>query len=173
VFYFNRRCFCFIYDYAIFIAIILIIWKVNMKKERRDEGWTFMETLIVIAIILILTSIVGVTAIQYLDRARTAAARSQIDSFSLALEAYYIDCGRYPTEEQGLQALWQRPVIEPISPGWMGPYVLRRIPNDPWGNPYEYRVPGPDGLPFGIRSFGADGREGGDGKNADINSWGD
>jgi len=144
-----------------------------MKKRYGDEGWTFMETLIVIAIVLILTSIVGFTGIRYLDRARVATARSQIDSFSLALEAFFIDNGRFPTEEQGLQALWQRPTIEPISPNWAGPYMSRRIPNDPWGNPFEYRVPGPYGLPFGIRSFGADGREGGEGVNADITSWGD
>jgi len=142
------------------------------KHNRGDEGWTVIETLIVIAIVLILTSIVGFTGIQYLDRARTAAARSQIDSFSLALESYYIDCGRYPTEEQGLEALWKKPSIEPISPNWMGPYIYRKTPDDPWSNPYEYKVPGAEGLPFSIRSLGADGREGGEGKNADVNSWG-
>ena len=138
-----------------------------------NGGWTFMETLIVIAIVLILTSIVGFTGIQYLDRARTAAARSQIDSLSLALESYYIDCGRYPTEEQGLHALWEIPVIEPISPNWAGPYIYKKTPDDPWGNPYEYKNPGANGLLFSIRSFGADGREGGEKKNADITSWGD
>jgi len=138
-----------------------------------DEGWTFIETLIVIAIVLILTSIVGFTGIQYLDRARTAAAKSQIGAFSLAIESYYIDCGRYPTEEQGLEALWKKPVIEPVSPNWTGPYIYKKTPNDPWGNAYEYKTPGPEGLPFSIRSFGADGREGGDGKNADIASWED
>jgi len=142
-----------------------------MRKTRLDEGWTFMETIIVIAIVLILTSVVGFTGIQYLDRARVAAAKSQIDSFSLALESYYIDCGRYPTEEQGLRALWEKPTIEPSSPAWSGPYIYRRTPNDPWGNPYEYRVPGQEGRPFSIRSFGADGTEGGEGKNADITSW--
>ena len=149
--------------------------KQNIVSELKhtDEGWTFMETLIVIAIVLILTSIVGFTGIQYLDRSRTAAARSQVDSFLLALESYYIDCGRYPTEEQGLEALWRKPSIEPVSPNWSGPYIYRRTPDDPWGNQYEYNIPGPEGLPFSIRSFGADGREGGEGKNADINSWGD
>jgi len=144
-----------------------------MKKRYGDEGWTFMETLIVIAIVLILTSIVGFTGIRYLEQARVATARSQIDAFSLALEAYYIDNRRFPTEEQGLQSLWQRPTIEPVSPNWSGPYMNRRIPDDPWGNSFEYRVPGPYGLPFGIRSFGADGREGGERTNADITSWGD
>ncbi|MCL2793561.1 MAG: type II secretion system major pseudopilin GspG [Spirochaetaceae bacterium] len=142
--------------------------KINL---RSDGGWTFMETLVAIAIVLVLTSSVGFVAIQNLDKARRATARSQIDSFSVALESFYIDCGRYPTTEQGLSALWQRPVVEPVSPFWNGPYILRPIPKDPWGNEYEYRVPGPYGLPYGIRSFAADGREGGDGKDADITSW--
>ena len=144
-----------------------------MRKEilHGDEGWTFMETLIVIAIVLVLTTIVGFTGIQYLDRARTAAAKSQIDSFSLALESYYIDNGQYPTQEQGLEALWQKPSIEPVSISWSGPYLYKKTPNDPWGNPYEYSIPGNEGQPFSIRSLGADRKEGGDGKNADINSW--
>ncbi|MDR1239715.1 MAG: type II secretion system major pseudopilin GspG [Treponema sp.] len=146
-----------------------------MRKLMKygDEGWTFMETLVVIAIVLILTSTVGFMAIQYLDRARVAAARSQIDSFSLALESYYIDCGRYPTGEQNLEALWKKPTIEPVSENWAGPYIYKKNPNDPWGNPYAYMIPGAEGLPFSIRSLGADGREGGEGKDADITSWGD
>ena len=144
-----------------------------MKKIilRSSAGWTFMETLIVIAIILVLTSSVGFVAIQNLDKAKIATARSQIDSFSVALESYYIDCGRYPTTEQGLSALWQKPTVEPVSPFWDGPYMLKAIPKDPWGNDYEYRVPGQHGLPYSIRSFGRDGREGGEGKDADITSW--
>jgi general secretion pathway protein G len=140
--------------------------------KMNDDGWTFMETLIVIAIVLILTSTVGYMAIQYLDRARIAAARSQIDSFSLALESYYIDCGRYPTSEQGLESLWKKPTVEPSGDNWTGPYIYKKVPNDPWGNPYEYTIPGAEGLPFSIRSLGADGREGGEGKDADITSWG-
>jgi general secretion pathway protein G len=143
------------------------------KQDLANDGWTIMETLIVIAIVLILTSIVGFTGIQYLDRARKATARSQIDSFSIALESYYIDCGRYPTEEQGLEALWKKPSIEPVSPNWTGPYIYKKTPNDPWGNQFEYKIPGHEGLPFSIRSFGADGREGGEGKNEDITSWGE
>jgi general secretion pathway protein G len=143
----------------------------HLRPDCSDDGWTFMETLIVIAIVLILTSSVGYTAIQYLDRARTATARSQIDSFTVALESYYIDCGRYPSTEQGLAALWEIPVIEPVNIGWNGPYLYKNIPNDPWGNPYEYTIPGPNNLPYGIRSFGADGREGGERNDADISSW--
>ncbi|MDL2228716.1 type II secretion system major pseudopilin GspG [Treponema sp. OttesenSCG-928-L16] len=136
-----------------------------------DGGWTFMETLIVIAIVLILTSSVGYMAIQYLDKARVASARSQIDSFSIALEAYYIDCGNYPSKEQGLGALWEKPSMEPVSRNWNGPYLYKDIPLDPWGYEYEYTVPGPNGLPYGIRSLGSDGREGGEKYAADIASW--
>lgn len=112
-------------------------------------------------------------AFRYVDRARQVTARSQIETFSLALQAYAIDCRRYPTQEQGLQALWQKPILEPVPSGWSGPYVEKSIPADPWGNAYEYLVPGPEGLPFGIRSFGADGREGGEGNDRDVSSWQD
>ena len=142
--------------------------KINL---RSNEGWTFMETLIAIAIVLVLTSSVGFVAMQNLDRAKLATARTQIDSFLVALESYYIDCGRYPTTEQTLSALWQRPTVEPVSPLWNGPYLLKPIPKDPWGNDYEYIIPGQNGLPYSICSFGADGREGGEGKDADITSW--
>jgi len=132
-----------------------------------------METIIVIAIILVLTSSVGYMAIQYLDKARVATAKSQIESFCTALESYYIDCGRYPTAEQGLQALWQKPTIQPINDNWAGPYIYKNIPKDPWGSPYEYAAPGYNGLPYSIRSFGSDGREGGEKNDADITSWGE
>jgi general secretion pathway protein G len=142
--------------------------KINL---RSNDGWTFMETLIAIAIILVLTSSVGFVAIHNLDKAKTATAKTQIDSLSVALESYYIDCSRYPTTEQGLAALWQKPTSEPVSPFWNGPYLLKAVPKDPWGNDYEYKVPGQNGLPYSIRSFGSDGREGGEGKDADITSW--
>jgi general secretion pathway protein G len=140
------------------------------KRKKNEEGWTFMETLVVIAIVLILTSSVGFMAIQYLDKARVATAKSQIDSFSVALESYYIDCGRYPTAEQGLSALWKKPQTEPSSDTWSGPYLYKQIPDDPWGNPYEYSTDTSDGIPYIIRSFGADGREGGEANDADITS---
>jgi general secretion pathway protein G len=146
-----------------------------MEKQiylvKSENGWTFMETLIVIAIVLILTSSVGYMAIQYIPRARIAATKSQIESFCVALESYYIDCGRYPAVEQGLEALWQKPTIQPVNDRWAGPYILKSVPQDPWGNPYEYTIPGKNGLPYGIRSFGADGREGGEKNDADITSW--
>lgn len=146
--------------------------KIKSYNSSQD-GWTFMETLIVIAIVLILTTSVGVMAIRYLDKAKIVTARTQIDSFSIALEAFYIDNGRYPTQEQGLDALWKKPVVEPVSNRWNGPYLYKKIPNDPWGRPYNYIVPGPEGLPYGIFSYGSDGKEGGSGNDADIQSWTD
>ncbi len=128
--------------------------------------------LIVIAVILILTGAVGFMAFRYIGKARQVSAKSQIDTISLALDAYALDCKQYPTPEQGLDALWAKPTVEPIPSGWAGPYVNKKIGPDPWGHPWDYAVPGPEGLPFGLRSFGADGKEGGDGNDADITSWG-
>lgn len=147
-----------------------------MKKKileiiKNEDGWTFMETLIVIAIVLILTATVGFVAIGSLEKARKAAAKTQIESFATAIEAYYIDCGNYPTQEQGLSALRKKPESTPTSDNWGGPYLYKDSPKDPWGFEYEYTSPAPDGSPYGIRSFGADGIEGGEDKNEDIKSW--
>ncbi|HAH60848.1 MAG TPA: type II secretion system protein GspG [Treponema sp.] len=139
--------------------------------EKNEDGWSFMETLIVIAVVLVLTAAVGFMAIGSLQKARRASAQSQIDSFCVALEAYFIDCGQYPTVEQGLSALRKKPSVEPVSDNWGGPYLYKEPPKDPWGSEYEYTVPGPDGNSYGIRSFGADGKEGGTDENTDITSW--
>ena len=148
----------------------------DVKKKileimKNEEGWTFMETLIVIAIILVLTATVGFVAVNSLEKSRIAAAKTQIESIATALEAYYIDCGNYPSAEQGLNALRKKPETSPSSDNWGGPYLYKNVPKDPWGYDYEYITPAPDGSPYGIRSFGADGEEGGDGKNSDIKSW--
>lgn len=145
----------------------------RIDEEKRDPqaGWTFIETIIVIGIVLILTSSVGFVAFRYLDRAKTVTAKNDIENFALALSTYYLDCKQFPTEDQGLMALRENPSSD--ADDWHGPYVNKTPGNDPWGNPYEYAVPGPDGLPFGIRSFGADGMEGGEGDNKDVSSWED
>ncbi len=146
--------------------------KANVARVGGPEaGWTFIETLIVIGIVMILTSTVGFMAVRYLDKARTVAARSQIETFAMALDSYYLDCGTYPTADQGLKSLWEKPSLAPVPKGWSGPYLSKPVPADPWGNEYAYSVPGPSGLPFGIRSLGADGREGGEGKDADVATW--
>jgi general secretion pathway protein G len=131
-----------------------------------------MEVLIVIAIILILTSAVGFMSFRYIDKARQVTAKNHVETLSLALNAYALDCTAYPSKEQGLESLWTRPVVEP-PPGWSGPYVNKKITADPWGHPYQYIEPGPNGLPFGIRCLGADGKENGEGNDRDIVSWED
>lgn len=135
---------------------------------KKDDGWSFMETLIVISIVLILTTSVGFMGMKSLEKARRASVISQIDSLCIALEAFYIDTGSYPTKEQGLSALRIKPQVEPISTFWNGPYLYKEVPKDSWGNAFEYIVPGKDGSPYGILSFGADGKEGGE---DDITSW--
>lgn len=140
------------------------------KFKKYSEGWSFVETLIVMAIVLILTAAVGVSAVKQIEKARVVTAKSQIETFSLALDSYYMDVGAYPTSEQGLEALYSKP-LSLSNDAWDGPYLSKAVPKDPWGNEYQYYIPGENGLPYGISSFGKDGMEGGDGKNADITSW--
>jgi len=137
------------------------------RKRGRLAGWTFVETLIVIGIILVLTSAVGFMAFKYLDQAKQATAKSQIETLATALNSYYFDVKKLPSTEEGLEALWTKPSS---AEGWNGPYIAKAVPKDPWGRPYLYQVPGPQGLPFVIRCLGADGVEGGEGPNADSSS---
>ena len=143
----------------------------NSEKRKGDEGWTFIETIIVLAIVLTLSTTVGFMGFKYIATAKKAAARNQIEAINLALNAYLFDCGRYPTQDQGLKALFAKPGSSPVPDSWNGPYLEKPLEHDPWGYPYQYRVPGREGLPYGIVSYGADGREGGEGEDADIVSW--
>lgn len=136
-----------------------------------DLGWTFVETLIVIAIALMLTAMVGLSAFRQVGRARMVKARTEVENAALALTTYYMDCGAYPTEEQGLDALSRKPGVSPAPEGWSGPYLTRELGADPWGREYVYRLPGPMGHPFGVLSLGADGLEGGQDEAQDITSW--
>jgi len=142
------------------------------RSSTHEDGMSTLDFMIGVALFLIVTVAVGYNVRIRSDEAKVAAARTLIGAFCTALESYNIDCGRYPTAEQGLQALWEKPTIQPISDKWSGPYINKEIPNDPWGNPYEYTTPGHNGLPYSIRSLGADSKEGGEGNNADITSWG-
>jgi len=139
--------------------------------SKEDKGFTFIETIVAITIILILSASVGFSAIKYVEKARIAACRNQIETFRLALQSYLLDCGHFPTEAQNLQALWEKPTLSPVPSSWNGPYVDRRIPKDPWGNNFIYKNPGEKNLPFTITSYGADGKAGGVEANAEIHSW--
>ena len=107
-----------------------------------------------------------------LSTARDKAARAQIELFGTALDSYRLDNGVYPTTQQGLEALWAQPTTAPAPRNWTGPYLRKRVPADPWGNPYVYRSPGeanPDS--YDLVSLGRDGAPGGEGEDADIRSW--
>jgi general secretion pathway protein G len=147
-----------------------------MRKIRQKnvvKGFTFVETLAAISIGAILAAGAGLSAAKFIDSARKTAAKNQITVSQAALQSYYIDCGRFPSTQQGLGALWEKPILSPIPTEWRGPYVDSEITKDPWGNSYIYeeRQNREGQLPFTIISFGADGREGGKGIDEDIFSW--
>lgn len=138
---------------------------------KKDKAFTFVETLIVLAIVLIMGAGVGISGATYIERARKIAADNQIAVFSNALHTYYLDCGVFPSEHQGLLALWEKPEFHPVPQNWQGPYVDRQPGLDPWETDYVYMDENEAGLSFSVLSFGADRQEGGEGKNADIYSW--
>lgn len=130
-----------------------------------SRGFTLLELLVVILIIGLLTGIVGPRLMSQVARSEATAAKAQIDAFDKALQAYRIDTGRFPSGGQGLQALVNRPADEPR---WRGPYLKGAVPHDPWGQPYQYRVPGSQGRDYDLLSLGKDRASGGSGDDADI-----
>jgi len=132
-----------------------------------EAGFTLVEILVVITIIGLIMAIVGPRVLNYLGESKVKAAKIQIESFSSALDLYYLDMGRYPTSSDGLAALVQRPGS---AQQWNGPYLKGGVvPNDPWGHSYVYRSP-VERAPYEIVSYGSDGQEGGTGTAADISS---
>jgi len=130
-----------------------------------ESGFTLVEMLVVIAIIGLVMGLVGPRVLSYLGEAKVKAAKIQIESFGSALDLFYMDVGRYPSANEGLTALVERPADAPV---WNGPYLKNAsVPADPWGHVYLYRVPGERG-PYQIVSLGSDGQEGGTGTAADI-----
>lgn len=135
-------------------------------------GFTLIEILVVIVVIAILASLVAPNIFQHVGAAKDATARSQIEMLGAALDAYRLDNGRYPTTEQGLDALWNAPAAEPRATNWRGPYLRKAVPLDPWKHPYQYRSPGVESRTgYDLLSFSADGQPGGAGDDADITSW--
>src|ERR1041384_1722725 len=137
------------------------------RKQRRNAGITLIELLVVMVIIALFATIVGTRVGRSVDKAKQVAAKSQISEYESALDQFKLDVGRYPINEEGLQALRTRPAN---ATNWDGPYLKKELANDPWGHPYIYRFPGTHG-DFDLLSYGADGQEGGEGDNTDIVSW--
>ena len=137
---------------------------------RGQRGFTLLEVMVVVVIIGILAALVVPKIISRPDEARAIAAKQDIASLLQALKLYRLDNMRYPTTEQGLQALVARSTTVPVPPNWKAGGYVERLPKDPWGNPYQYLNPGLHGE-IDVFSFGADGAPGGEGNDADIGSW--
>ncbi len=143
-----------------------------MKIIKTIKGFTLLEIIVVVFILSILTAIVAPKIIGRTDDARIAEAKVQIKNFETALKLFKLDSGFYPDTQQGLESLIEKPASGQIPKKYRdGGYLeQKKIPFDPWGNPYIYVSPGLQG-DFDIISYGADGKEGGEGKNADIKNW--
>lgn len=137
-------------------------------RQRANAGFTLIELMVVLVIIGVLAALIVPNVLGRADDARVTAARTDVNNLMQALKLYRLDNQRYPTAAQGLQALVAQPTAPPVPGNWK-PY-LDKLPNDPWGRPYQYLNPGIKGE-IDVMSFGADGQPGGEGKDADIGSW--
>jgi general secretion pathway protein G len=135
---------------------------------RRQRGFTLIELMVVLAIIGVLAAVIVPNVLGRADDARITAARTDVGNLMQALKLYKLDNQRFPSTEQGLNALILKPTTEPVPGNWK-PY-LEKLPSDPWGRPYQYLNPGIKGE-VDVLSFGADGQAGGEGNNADLGSW--
>jgi general secretion pathway protein G len=139
-----------------------------LGRLRRAVGFTLIELMVVLVIIGVLAALIVPNVLDRADDARVTAARTDISNLMQALKLYRLDNQRYPSSEQGLQALASKPSTDPVPPNWK-PY-LDKLPNDPWGRPYQFANPGVKGE-IDIYSLGADGVVGGEGNNAEVGSW--
>ena len=137
-------------------------------RQQVQHGFTLIELMVVLVIIGVLAALIVPNVLDRADDARVTAARTDINNLTNALKMYKLDNQRYPSAEQSLQALIAKPTAGSIPPNWK-PY-LEKLPNDPWGRPYQYLNPGIKGE-IDVMSLGADGQAGGEGKNADLGSW--
>lgn len=148
------------------------MWYRSKRPRGGRDGFTLIEMLVVIAIIAVLAAVVAPEIFKNVGDANTSATRQQIEMLGAALDGYRLDNHAYPTTEQGLAALRTEPVAGQRPPRWRGPYLKRAVPLDPWQKPYVYVAPGVhDPRGYDLSSLGRDGREGGEGEDADITSW--
>ncbi|MEQ1693576.1 MAG: type II secretion system major pseudopilin GspG [Gemmatimonas sp.] len=144
---------------------------VHTRRVVGRAAFTLIEVLVVIVVIAILATLVAPSLFRNVGDARVATARTQVETFGTALDAYRLDNGSYPSTIQGLGALWQRPAVDPPA-NWRSPYLRKAVPKDPWGRDYVYVAPGRvNPQSYDLLSYGADGRPGGEGEDSDILSW--
>ena len=139
----------------------------NRAVKRRERGFTLMEIMVVIFIIGLLIAVVAPSVLGSQDKAMRQKVLADLSTLEQALDMYRLDNLRFPTSEQGLQALVTAPSDEPH---WTGPYLQTKLPQDPWGRNYTYRYPGENGE-YDLLSLGKDGQPGGEGENAEVTSW--
>lgn len=141
----------------------------RQKARQKERGFTFFEILVVVTIIGLLAALVAPRLWKKISGGKQVAAKAQIELFGTALDAFRLDTGRYPTSEEGLKALREKPSA---AENWQGPYLPKEIPVDPWRTPYVYKSPGEHG-DYDILSYGSDKVEGGEGESEDVVSWKD
>ncbi|OIR06766.1 type II secretion system protein G precursor [mine drainage metagenome] len=139
-----------------------------MANKTTNSGFTLIEMLVVMVIIGLLAGLIGPRLFTKVDAAKVQTAQTQIKMLKGALETLRLDIGRFPTEAEGLALLNTAPTDEQLKSLWRGPYLDEELPKDPWGNPYQYSLPGANGQPFALYSLGADGKRGGVGLDADL-----
>ncbi|WP_317246759.1 type II secretion system major pseudopilin GspG [Pseudomonas chlororaphis] len=142
-----------------------------MQTQNKQRGFTLIEIMVVVVILGVLAALVVPQIMSRPDQAKGAAAQSDIKAIAMALDIYKLDNHQYPSSQQGLEALVSKPSGNPPARNWNPDGYLKRLPIDPWGNAYQYRVPGARGTGYDLFSFGADGKLGGEGLNAEIGNW--
>lgn len=142
--------------------------KEPMFAATHERGFTLLEMLVVLLIVGLLVGLVGPRLFGKADTARVQATQAQVKLLRGAIETYRMDVGRYPAPSEGLASLTTAPGDPAVRDRWRGPYLDEAVPLDPWGQPYQYAVPGANGQPFALYSLGADGKRGGEGVDADV-----
>lgn len=138
-----------------------------MVYRPNQKGFTLIELMVVMFILALLAALVAPKMLGRMGESKTKAAKTQIELLGTALDSFHLDVGRYPTTQEGLQALREKPAGVDT---WKGPYLPKDVPQDPWARPYQYVSPGNHG-DYDLFSFGADNAEGGEGENQDVQSW--
>ena len=143
---------------------------IKMKRVVAQRAFTLIEVMVVVIIMAILAAMVVPRIINRPDQAKLVVAKQDVMVIENALSLYKLDNGFYPSSEQGLKALVEKPTTEPVPQNWTGPYLKNGVPNDPWGRPYRYLNPGQHG-DIDVFTYGANNQPGGEGNDAEVGNW--